>query len=83
MSSMAKNHLSIFWELYGNNNLGHVRIVATDWSRVGEQEGRDREAALAKGAFKPLVKAGAVMARHDMGRSLLYPSYLSSSTNSR
>jgi len=68
MSGMAKKHLSIFRELYGNNNLGHVRIVTTDWSRVGEQEGRDRERALAKGAFKHLVKAGAVMARHDKGR---------------
>src|ERR1700678_632958 len=65
MGGQAKKNIRVFRELCGDNNLGNVRIVTTYWNRVDEQEGKDRETALANGAFKPLIDAGAKLLRHD------------------
>jgi DNA repair exonuclease SbcCD ATPase subunit len=55
----------MFRALCGDDNLASVRIVTTNWSRVDEQEGRDREEALGEEIFKPLLDGGAKMLRHD------------------
>jgi hypothetical protein len=67
MGGMAKKNLRMFRELCGDRNLDHVLIVTTNWGRVGEEEGNNREEALANGSFKPLLDAGAVLLRHDRG----------------
>lgn len=67
MGGMSRKNLRMFRGLCGDNNLGNVRIVTTYWDRVGE-EGPAREAALAGGAFKALVDAGANMVRQNNGR---------------
>jgi hypothetical protein len=62
---MAKKNLRMFRELCGEKTLANVVIVTTNWSRVGKEEGEDRENELRKGFFKPLVEEGARMFRHD------------------
>ena len=54
----------MFYSLCGEKNLGNVRIVTTNWSRVSEEEGNHREADLSNVAFKALIDAGAQMRRH-------------------
>ncbi|KAK2466544.1 hypothetical protein APHAL10511_001406 [Amanita phalloides] len=66
-SGMAKKNLRVFRELCGDDNLGHVRFVTTYWNVVSEKEGKDREAALANGVFRPFIDAGARLIRHDGG----------------
>ncbi|KJA22643.1 hypothetical protein HYPSUDRAFT_40711 [Hypholoma sublateritium FD-334 SS-4] len=63
----AKKNLRVFRELCGDEMLGNVRLVTTNWSSVGEKEGNSREAELANRIFKPLIDAGAKMLRHDKG----------------
>ena len=65
MGGMAKKNLRMFKELCGDNNLKNVRVVTTYWSTVNKQEGASRQTALAKGAFKPLIKGGAKLIAHD------------------
>lgn len=67
LGGMSRKNLRMFRELCGDNNLGNVRIVTTYWDRVGD-EGGDREAALADGAFKALISAGATMMRQNNGK---------------
>lgn len=54
----------MFYSLCGQENLANVRIVTTNWSRVSEEEGAEREADLRSNAFKALIDAGAQMRRH-------------------
>ncbi|EDR15514.1 uncharacterized protein LACBIDRAFT_321404 [Laccaria bicolor S238N-H82] len=62
---VAKKNLRMFKELCGEKTLAKVVIVTTNWSRVGKEEGDDRENELRKGFFKPLLEEGACMFRHD------------------
>ena len=61
---VSRKNLRMFHSICGEGNLKNVRIVTTNWSRVNEQEGIDRETDLKHGAFKALVDAGAQMRRH-------------------
>jgi len=65
MGGAAKKNLRMFRGLCGDKNLKNVRIVTTHWSAVDKQEGTSRQTALAKGAFKPLIKSGARFIAHD------------------
>jgi hypothetical protein len=65
IGATAKKNLRMFKELCGYPNLGNVSIVTTNWSRVGEKEGNDREAALAQGVFESFLSGGAAMIRHN------------------
>jgi hypothetical protein len=67
MGGAAKKNLRVFREVCGDENLGHVRIVTTNWNVVDEKQRNSRQAALAQGAFKPLIDAGADLCRHDKG----------------
>ena len=62
---MAKKNLRMFKELCGEKRFAKVAIVTTNWSRVGKEEGDNRENELRKGFFKPLLEEGARMFRHD------------------
>ena len=62
---MAKKNLRMFKELCGEKTLANVVIVTTNWSRVGKEEGDNREDDLRKGFFRPLLEEGARMFRHD------------------
>jgi len=61
----SRKNLRMFHSLCGDENLANVRIITTNWSRVSEQEGKDRAEALGNEAFKLLLDAGAKMLRHD------------------
>ena len=65
VSGVSRKNLRMFSALCGKENLGNVRIVTTNWSRVTEEEGSYRETDLKNGAFKALVDAGAQMRRHS------------------
>ena len=67
MGGIAKKNLRMFRELCGEDNFKNVRIVTTNWKHVDDSEGNRREAALARGAFKPLIDGGAEMIRQDKG----------------
>jgi len=67
MGGTAKKNLRVFREICGDKNLGHVRIVTTNWNLVDEKQGNSRQVALAEGAFKPLTDARAKLCRHDKG----------------
>ena len=67
MGGTAKRNLKVFREICGDKNLGHVRIVTTNWNLVDEKQGNSRQVALAEGAFKPLIDAQAELCRHDKG----------------
>ncbi|KAG9311529.1 P-loop containing nucleoside triphosphate hydrolase protein [Chiua virens] len=60
----SRKNLRLFRSLCGDKNLGNVRIVTTNWSRVSEEEGDRREADLKSNAFKALLDCGAQMRRH-------------------
>lgn len=64
VSGTSRKNIKMFHSLCGEASLGNVRIVTTNWGRVTEQEGNDREADLKSGAFKALIGAGAQMHRH-------------------
>ncbi|KAG9311258.1 P-loop containing nucleoside triphosphate hydrolase protein [Chiua virens] len=64
VGGIARKNIRMFEALCGKQGLRNVRFVTTNWSRVTEQEGNDREAALKQGAFQPLLEAGADMCRH-------------------
>lgn len=66
LDSTSRKNLRLFRELCGGDRLDNVRIVTTNWGHIDERVGSDREAGLARGAFKPLVDTGAVMIRQDM-----------------
>src|SRR4051794_24037438 len=65
VGGMSRKNLKMFKELCGDDGLGNVRIVSTNWDRVSLEEGNEREDDLADGPFKPLLDAGARMARQD------------------
>ena len=67
MGGAAKKNLRVFREICGDNRLGHVRIVTTNWNFVDEKLGSARQDALANGAFGPLINEGACLCRHDKG----------------
>jgi len=67
MGGAAKKNLRVFREICGDEKLGHVRIVTTYWNLVDEKQANSRQVALAEGAFKPLIKEGAELCRHDKG----------------
>jgi len=67
MGGAAKKNLRVFREICGDKNLGHVRIVTTNWNQADEKQKNARQDALAKGAFEPLIKEGAELCRHDKG----------------
>ena len=64
VGGVSRKNLRMFHSICGEGSLKNVRIVTTNWSRVSEQEGSDRETDLKHGAFKALVDAGAQMRRH-------------------
>jgi len=66
LGGVSRKNLRMFRKLCGDDKLGNVRIVTTNWSRVGEKEGTDRERDLATSntAFGPLIEAGAILCRH-------------------
>jgi len=64
VGGVARKNLKMFHSLCGDAGLGNVRIVTTNWNRVGEQEGIAREAALRTNAFKALIDGGAGLRRH-------------------
>ncbi|KAG6379516.1 hypothetical protein JVT61DRAFT_10007 [Boletus reticuloceps] len=64
VGGVSRKNLRMLHSLCGDDNLKNVRIVTTNWSRVGKQEGDAREEALRIGAFKALLDAGADMRRH-------------------
>jgi hypothetical protein len=67
MGGAAKKNLRVFREICGDKRLDHVRIVTTNWNVVDEKQGNSRQDALAKGAFRPLIKEGAYLYPHDKG----------------
>lgn len=64
VGGVSRKNLRMFYSLCGEQNLRNVRIVTTNWSRVGDEEGGRREADLKNGAFKALIDAGAQMRRY-------------------
>ena len=67
MGGTTKKNLRIFREICGDERLGHVRIVTTNWNFVDMIQGTSRERDLVLGAFEPLIMEGAISCRHDRG----------------
>ncbi|KAN0097942.1 hypothetical protein V8E55_002388, partial [Tylopilus felleus] len=64
VGGVSRKNLRMFHSLCGDANLKNVRIVTTNWDRVGKEEGDHREEALRIGAFKAILDAQAGMRRH-------------------
>ena len=71
MGGIAKKNLRMFRKLCGDGALKNVVITTTNWNRVSQEEGARREGELrqSENFFKPLIDAGAQLARHDSGRA--------------
>jgi hypothetical protein len=67
MGGVAKKNLRVFREVCGDKNLGHVLIATMNWNLVDEKQRNSHQAALAQGAFKPLIDAGADLCHHNKG----------------
>ncbi|KIM65414.1 hypothetical protein SCLCIDRAFT_1212152 [Scleroderma citrinum Foug A] len=73
MGATAKRNLRMFRKLCGLRSMGNVVIVTTMWDKVTPEEGSQREMELAhsQDLFKPLLTAGAKMARYENRKSAL------------
>jgi hypothetical protein len=67
MGAISKRNLRMFRQLSGDGALKNVCIATTKWDRVTAEEGTKREQELRESPnlFKPLIKEGAQLVRHD------------------
>lgn len=67
MGATSRRAFRLFRKLCGDPSLGNVAIVTTMWNKVTEADGARRETELREDDrfFKPAIKEGATMTRHD------------------
>ncbi|OBZ65150.1 hypothetical protein A0H81_14861 [Grifola frondosa] len=67
----TRRNIRLFEKVCGPNALKNVIVATTMWGQVSEEDGARREAELSTNHhfFYPLLKQGAQIVRHDMGRT--------------